>query len=71
MERIEINGHNKTQPRRRIFYVCNRERCFGCKTSPIIKCRHTTDLAFALYDDHDPNEFDVGNDGNLYERIHR
>ena len=47
------------------------ERCFGCKTSPIIKCRHTTDLAFALYDDHDPNEFDVGNDGNLYERIHR
>ena len=64
--------HIRTSPDRKrprkIFYVCNRERCFGCKTKPS-ECRHTTQIEFALYDDHDPDEFDCMADGSLWERI--
>ena len=58
MERIKIDGHNRPPAKRNIYYVCNRERCFGCKTKPIRDCHHTTDIRFAAYDDHDPEEFD-------------
>ena len=64
--------HIRTSPDRKrprkIYYVCNRERCFGCKTKPS-ECRHTTQIEFALYDDHDPDEFDCMADGSLWERI--
>lgn len=64
--------HIRTSPDRKrprkIYYVCNRERCFGCKTKPS-ECRHTTHIEFALYDDHDPDEFDCMADGSLWERI--
>lgn len=33
---------------RKVFYVCNRKRCEHCAK----ECRHTTDEAFALYDEH-------------------
>lgn len=40
---------------KQIFYVCNQQKCPGCDGG---WCRHTTDIDYALYDDHPDETFD-------------
>ena len=57
-----------TKPKKR-FYVCNRERCPNCKEMKHNECRYTTDIDYALYDNHPEELFDIGRDGTLWELI--
>lgn len=54
------------------FYVCNRKRCKVCTGE---WCRHTTDIEYALYEDHPDDMFDciTSKDfgSQLWERMRR
>ena len=44
----------------KILYVCNRKRCAdpGAETCGMDECKRTTDIHFALYDDHPEDQFE-------------
>lgn len=46
--RISITPRHISKPVKR-YYICDRTRCENCSH----ECRHTTDLKYALYPDHD------------------
>lgn len=55
---IRISTSKDRKKPRKNYYVCNQQRCFVCKGKQS-ECRHTTDIRFAKYADHDPDEFDL------------
>ena len=50
---IKITSTKKKSKAPTRLYVCNRKRCDNCSD----ECRHTSDIRFALYDDHPDSGF--------------
>lgn len=61
---IKIKSSNRKPEPKRVYYVCNRQRCQNCQP----ECRWTTDINYALYADH--TDFSQEKDG-LYERVRK
>lgn len=52
---------------RKKFYICNGKRCEHCTGRAYDQCHHTTDIRYALYDEH--TDFVLGPDGAEWEVI--
>ena len=62
---IHIASNNRKKPRKK-FFICDRTRCGdGCSYD----CRHTTDLKYALYPDHD--DWFMAEDGSFWQRVRK
>ena len=51
-----VRGKMKAPKR---FYVCNGQKCPGCKWDEKDACHHTSDITFARYTDHPDDTFEV------------
>ena len=60
---MKIQSRNKQPEPRKYFYVCDRTRCEHCS----FDCRHTTDLRYALYPNHD--DWVLANDGSMWQQV--
>ena len=60
---MKIKSTNKRPEARKRFYVCDRTRCENCS----YECRHTTDLRYALYPDHD--DWVLASDGSMWQQV--
>ena len=60
--KISLTPQRDKKPRKR-FYICDRTRCEHCSD----ECRHTTDLKYAQYPEHD--DFVLARDGSMWQQV--